>query len=66
MCSEERIKSIESLVIDCYIAHQEGIIVKLIEQLEKDYKELALLATGGAYKNNWTHEQVLNYITYGE
>jgi hypothetical protein len=35
----------------------------LIVQLEKDYRELAQLATFGEYKNDWTHEQVLDYIT---
>lgn len=62
--SEERKKQIESLVGDCIIAHQESIIVGLIEQLEKDYKELALLATMGEYKDSWTKQQVLDFVTY--
>jgi len=61
---EERRKKIESLISDCIIAHQESIIVGLIEQLEKDYKELALLATMGEYKDSWTKQQVLDFVTY--
>lgn len=62
--SEERREKIESLVSDCIIAHQESIIVSLIQQLEEDYKELALLATLGEYKDSWTKQQVLDFVTY--
>ena len=62
--SEERREKIESLVSDCIIAHQESIIVSLIQQLEEEYKELALLATLGEYKDSWTKQQVLDFVTY--
>ncbi len=62
--SEERFKSIETLVTDCYIAHQEDIIVRLIYQLEKEYGELASLASLGEYQKHWSHDYLLNYITY--
>lgn len=61
--NEDRKKSIASLVSDCYIAHQEAIIIELIAHLEQDYKELAQLSTMGEYKEDWTHRQVLDYIT---
>lgn len=61
--SVDREKFLETLVSDCIIAHQESIIVKLIVQLEKDYHELAELATMGKYSLDWTHQQVLDYIT---
>lgn len=61
---ESRREKIESLVSDCIIAHQEAIIVGLIQQLEEDYKELALLATLGEYKDSWTKQQVLDFVTY--
>lgn len=60
----EREKAIQILVSDCIMAHQESIIVKLIAELEQDYVELAKLSTMGEYKEDWTHQQVLNYITY--
>lgn len=60
----EREKAIADLVSDCLIAHQERIIVKLIAELEKDYEELAKLSTMGEYTSNWTHQEVLDYITY--
>jgi len=61
---EERRKSIETLVSDCIFAHQEAIIVRLIQQLESDYKDLARLATFGEYNSSWTHEDVLDYVTF--
>jgi hypothetical protein len=60
----EREKAIQLLVSDCLVAHQEIIIVKLIAELEKDYEDLAKLATMGEYNTNWTHPEVLDYITY--
>lgn len=60
----KREEKIENLVYDCIVAHQETIIVQLIYQLEKDYKELARLVTMDEYKSDWTHKQVLDYITY--
>ena len=61
---DQREKAILLLVNDCIIAHQESIIVKLIAELERDYVELAKLATMGEYTEEWTHEQELNHITY--
>jgi hypothetical protein len=60
----KREQAIEVLVSDCIIAHQEAIIVKIIAQLEEEYEEIAALATMGEYQKNWTHDQVLDYITY--
>ena len=61
---EERERAIEILVGDCINAHQETIIVKLIAELERDYVELAQLATMGKYQKNWTHKQVLDFVTF--
>lgn len=58
-----RFEEIESLVDDCVISNNTVILTQLIVQLEKDYKELAELATFGAYKDDWTHIELLNYIT---
>jgi len=60
--SEDRLKSIETLVMDCIWAHQEAIIVKLIAQLEEDYAELAKIVTMGEYKASWTHKRLIDYI----
>jgi hypothetical protein len=62
--SEERLKAIQSLVTDCYIAHQEDIIAGIIYQLEKEYDELATLSSLGEYKKEWSHDYLLDFITY--
>lgn len=60
---ETRAEILSALVNDCIISHNEGIIVRLLVQLEQEYQDLAKLATMGEYKNDWTHQQVLNYVT---
>lgn len=57
-------ESIEKLVADCYIAHQETIIVELIARLQEEYTELAKIITAGEYDEKWTHNQLLDFITY--
>ena len=61
---QSREKSIEKLVNDCVLAHQEAIIVQLIQRLEKEYKEVAMLASLGEYQETWTHQKLLDYVTY--
>ena len=58
-----RFEEIEDLVNDCVISNNTVILTQLILQFEKDYKELAELTTFGMYKDDWTHTELLNYIT---
>jgi len=58
-----RMDSIRKLLSDSIYAHNEEVIVNLIFKLEKEYTELAELSTMGEYKRNWTHQQVLDYVT---
>lgn len=60
----DREEQISQLVQECIMAHQEVILTKLIFQLETEYKQIAELSTLGAYNPNWTHAEVLDYITY--
>lgn len=55
---------IDGLVYEAIATHNEIIIIELIKKLESDYIEIASLATMGQYKKNWTHLEVLDYITY--
>lgn len=52
-----------NLVNECIISHNEALLVELIYRLEKEYVDIALLSTMGEYKGNWTHAELLNYIT---
>ena len=57
---------IQDLVVSAIISHNEEYVVSLICKLFEEYIELASLATEGEYKKTWTHQKVLNFITYGE
>lgn len=54
----------EELVYECIATHNEMVLVQLIDTLRREYDDLAKLSTFGEYKTSWTHEDVLNYVTY--
>ena len=55
----------QDLVYECIATHNEEVLVQLINSLKKQYNELAKLSTFGEYKQEeWSHEYVLNYVTY--
>lgn len=56
-------EEIYELVNKCMSAHGEAILVELIYRLEKEYIDIATLATMGDYKSDWTHSEVIDYIT---
>ena len=59
-------ETIYDLVASAIISHNEEYVASLMCKLFEQYIELASLATEGEYKKTWTHEQVLNFVTYGE
>ena len=58
-------KAISKLLQKCIKEKETDIIVKLKLRLQKDYIEMALLATDGQYKEHWSHKKVLDYLTKG-
>tara|TARA_B100001113_G_C21012704_1_gene580031 strand:+ start:840 stop:1043 length:204 start_codon:yes stop_codon:yes gene_type:complete len=61
---DDKMLNVTDLVFECIATHNELILVELITRLEKEYVEIAELSTLGKYKSSWSHEDVLNYITY--
>ena len=58
-------EEIQDLVYECIATHNEEVLIQLIDNLKKEYIDLAKLSTFGEYKEEeWTHEDVLNYVTY--
>jgi hypothetical protein len=53
-----------SLVEDCMHQNKLEFLAELIVRLEREYIEIARLATDDNYQPNWTHVQVLDYLTY--
>lgn len=62
--STNRLELIRDLVADCVISNNEEVLVQLIYTLETEYKEIAKLSTFGEYSDSWTHNQVMDYITF--
>mgnify|MGYP003113677260 FL=1 len=58
------IEDIRTLVYECMLTHNEEIVIELIARLEKQYIDVSRLATLGEYNEGWSHEDVLNYMTY--
>jgi hypothetical protein len=61
----ESIEIIRGLVEGAIVTHNVEYMTHLINKMLTEYVELATLATDGKYNKDWTHMQVLNYITYG-
>jgi hypothetical protein len=62
--SESTREDIAKLVNECIVTNGEAVLAELIYRLEKEYVEIALLATMGEYKSSWTHVEVMNHITF--
>jgi len=62
--SDEDLTDTEELVYECILTHNEEVLIQLINNLRKEYDELAKLSTFAEYKPSWSHEDVLNYVTY--
>ena len=58
------INVIRDLVYECIGTHNEEVLVQLIYRLEQDYIDIAKLASMGDYKASWTHQEILDYMTY--
>jgi|688.fasta_scaffold08351_19 hypothetical protein len=61
---QDRRSILTKLVHECIATHNEIILIETIARLEKNYIDLAMLSTLGQYKTTWTHEEVINYLTY--
>tara|TARA_B100000073_G_C23569649_1_gene507557 strand:+ start:384 stop:611 length:228 start_codon:yes stop_codon:yes gene_type:complete len=56
--------AVRELVYECILTHNEEILISLLVRLEKEYIDIAKVATFGKYHPDWSHEETLNYITY--
>lgn len=51
-------------VDECIVQNKSELLTNLLFKLGSEYIELAQLATDGAYNEQWTHQKVLDYLTY--
>lgn len=64
MTNNYKLDEIKKLVTDCVTNNNIDFLSHLIHTLQKNYIELAELATEGRYNEGWLHQQVLDCITY--
>lgn len=57
-------EALKGLVEEAIRLHKIDFLVSLISKLQDEYMDIAKLATEGSYQVNWTHKQVLDFITY--
>jgi len=54
------------LIEECMHSNRIEFLAQLIMKLESEYIEIAKLSTDNNYQSDWTHIQVLDYLTYGQ
>jgi hypothetical protein len=59
----DNIEAVRNLVNEAIQTNSIEFLVKLIYNLQKEYVELAELATLSSYKSTWSHKKLLDYIT---
>ena len=62
--NKRTIKETLDLIEECVYSNKLEFLAELIVKLETEYIEIARLTTDDNYQPNWTHLQVLDYITY--
>ena len=62
--NKQDIDEMLQLINECIKNNNLVFIATLICKLQKDYQDIAKLSTEGNYQPNWTHKQVLDYLTY--
>jgi len=55
---------IQNLIEECVENNRIEFLTNLVFTLQKNYTDLAELATDGNYHKGWTHLMVLDFITY--
>jgi len=52
-----------AIIDECIKTDRLTFLANMILTLQKDYQEVASLSTDGEYRSNWSHKQVLDYLT---
>jgi hypothetical protein len=52
------------MIEECVYSNKLEFLAELVVRLESEYIDIARLGTDDNYQPNWTHLQVLDYMTY--
>jgi type IV secretory pathway VirB4 component len=59
-----KVKETLEMIETCVYSNKLEFLAELIVKLESEYIDLARIGTDDNYQSNWTHVQVLDYMTY--
>jgi hypothetical protein len=59
----DNIEAVRNLVNEAIQTNSIEFLVKLIHNLQKEYVELAELATLSSYQPTWSHKKLMDYVT---
>jgi type IV secretory pathway VirB4 component len=62
--NKRTVKETLDMIEGCVYSNKLEFLAQLIVRLESEYVELARIGTDDNYQPNWTHIQVLDYMTY--
>ncbi len=64
MTKVQKLQEVIQLIDECIVQNKVEFLAKLIVTLQENYVDIATLSTDGNYHEQWTHKQVLDYLTY--
>lgn len=62
--NKRTVKETLDLIEECVYSNKLEFLAELIVRLEMEYTDIARIATDDNYQLGWTHNQVLDYMTY--
>ncbi|NDB57191.1 hypothetical protein EB001_01885 [bacterium] len=63
---EDKFELMLAVVEDCVKKNQLEFLANILCKLQKEYREICELSTDGHYQITWTHQQVLDHLTYNQ
>ncbi|NDB86811.1 MAG: hypothetical protein EB127_29590 [Alphaproteobacteria bacterium] len=64
MHQDEEIRNMIDVIDHCLNSDKKEFLAALIVKIQTEYKEIAELSTDGEYQVTWTHNDLLDYLTY--
>jgi hypothetical protein len=61
---DQQILEMIVIINECIKNDKLKFLANMIVKLQEEYQEIAKLSTDGEYEVTWTHEQLLNFLTY--
>ena len=64
MHQDEEMRNMVEVIDHCILNDKKEFLASLIIKIQREYKEIAALSTDGEYQITWTHNDLLDYLTY--